>query len=84
LRGAFADRMHQPFRERFVPFLSRLLQAAAGAGALGGFLSGSGSTVACVTLAGGEAVASALEAVAPEQRARIVIVSADNEGARIV
>ena len=84
LRGAFADRMHQPFRERFVPFLSKLLQAAAGAGALGGFLSGSGSTVACVTLAGGEAVASALEAAAPEQRARIVIVSADNEGARIV
>ena len=84
LRGAFADRIHQPFRERFVPFLSKLLQAAADAGALGGFLSGSGSTVACVTLSDAKTVASALEAAAPEQRARIVIVSADNEGARIV
>ena len=47
LRGAFVDRLHQPFREKFVPFLPKLLRAAADAGALGGFLSGSGSTVAC-------------------------------------
>jgi homoserine kinase len=84
LRGAFVDRIHQPFRERFVPFFSELLRAAADAGALGGFLSGSGSTVACVTLGDAEVVASALEAAAPGQRARILIVSADNEGARIV
>jgi homoserine kinase len=84
LRGAFVDRIHQPFRERFVPFLSELLRAATDAGALGGFLSGSGSTVACVTLANAEVLASALEAAAPGQRARILIVSADNDGARIV
>src|SRR5206468_3874570 len=84
LRGAFVDRLHQPFREKFVPFLPKLLQAATDAGALGGFLSGSGSTVACVTLSGGEDVALALQSAAPEQRARIVIVSADNDGARIL
>ena len=38
LRGAFVDRLHQPFREKFVPFLSALLRAASEAGALGGFL----------------------------------------------
>jgi homoserine kinase len=84
LHGAFVDRLHQPFREKFVPFLPKLLQAATDAGALGGFLSGSGSTVACVTLSNGEEVASALRSAVPEQRARTVIVSADNEGARIL
>jgi homoserine kinase len=84
LRGAFVDRLHQPFREKFVPFLSKLLGAAADAGALGGFLSGSGSTVACLTLSDGNQVASALEAVAIKESAKILIVSADNDGARIL
>lgn len=84
LRGGFIDRLHQPFREKFVPFLPKLLRAADGAGALGGFLSGSGSTVACLTLGDGQKVASALEAAAPDEGAKILIVSADNEGARIL
>ena len=84
LRDAFVDHLHQPFREKFVPFLPRVLQAAAEAGALGGFLSGSGSTVACLTLSDGKEVAAAMEAAAPEQNAKILIVSADNDGARIV
>ena len=84
LRGAFVDRLHQPFREKYVPFLSLLLAAAADAGALGGFLSGSGSTVACIALSDGKEVASALEAAAPEENARILIVSADNDGARVI
>jgi homoserine kinase len=84
LRGAFVDRLHQPFREKYVPFLSLLLGAAADAGALGGFLSGSGSTVACIALSDGKEVASALEAAAPEENARILIVSADNDGARVI
>jgi homoserine kinase len=84
LRGAFIDRLHQPFREKFVPFLPALLQAAADAGALGGFLSGSGSTVACVTLSDGQELASALQAAAPGENAKILIVNADNGGARII
>ena len=84
LRGAFVDRLHQPFREKFVPFLSKLLGTAADAGALGGFSSGSGSTVACLTLSDGKQVASALKAVAIEESANILIVSADNDGARIL
>jgi homoserine kinase len=84
LQGAFTDRLHQPFREKFVPFLSRLLGAASEAGALGGFLSGSGSTVACVTLSDGQEVASALRAAAPQERAKILVVGADNDGALVL
>ena len=84
MRGSFMDRLHQPFREKFVPFLPKLLQAAADAGALGGFLSGSGSTVACLTLSDGQELASALKAAAPDEDAKILIVSADNDGARVI
>jgi homoserine kinase len=84
LQNAFADRLHQPFREKFVPFLPRLLRAGIEAGALGGFLSGSGSTVACVTLSEPEKVGAALQGAAPGENAKILIVSADNAGARIV
>jgi homoserine kinase len=84
LRDAFVDHLHQPFREQFVPFLPKVLHAAAEAGALGGFLSGSGSAVACLTLSDGEKVAAAIKESAPEAKAKILIVSADNEGARIV
>jgi homoserine kinase len=84
LQNAFADRLHQPFREKFVPFLPRVLRAGIEAGALGGFLSGSGSTVACVTLSDPERVGAALDRAAPEVHAKILIVSADNAGSRIV
>ena len=50
LRGAWRDHLHQPFRAKFVPFLDQVIAAAEKAGALGGFLSGSGSTIAAVTL----------------------------------
>jgi homoserine kinase len=84
LRNAFVDRLHQPYREKFVPFLPRLLRAAVEAGALGGFLSGSGSTVACITLSDPEKVGAALDRAAPGEQAKILIVSADNAGARII
>jgi homoserine kinase len=51
---------------------------------LGGFLSGSGSTVACVTLSDPEKVGAALDRAAPGEQAKIVIVTADNTGARII
>ena len=84
LRRAFLDHLHQPFRERFVPFLPKILSAAVEAGALGGFLSGSGSTVACLTLSDGKEVAAAIAAAAPEEHAETLIVSADNDGARFL
>ena len=45
LRTATEDRLHQQRRERIFPAMRNILRAALDAGALGAFLSGSGSTV---------------------------------------
>lgn len=46
---ATQDRLHQPYRRPLFPPLKLLLQAARDAGALGAFLSGSGSTTLALT-----------------------------------
>ena len=48
LRGCFGDRLHQPFRAPLVPFLDQVIKAGEEAGAIGGWLSGSGSTICCL------------------------------------
>lgn len=83
LRGCFADGLHQPYREPLVPFLSRAIAAGEKAGALGGFLSGSGSTICCLTLDQPEVVAAAMLDTAPPG-AHAVITQADNTGATVV
>src|SRR5205085_29763 len=50
LRGCFVDYLHQPFRKKLVPFLDRVITAAERAGALGAFLSGSGSAICALAL----------------------------------
>lgn len=82
LSGAFADRLHQPFRKPLIPFLDRVIQAAEKAGALGGFLSGSGSTICAITLRSPETIACAMLAAAKSKAARTIVTSADNHGAR--
>ena len=84
LRGAFRDRLHQPYRKKLIPFLPRVITAAEKAGALGAFLSGSGSTIAAVTLTNPEKIAKAMHHKVENHTARTVIVSADNRGARLV
>ncbi|CAN5368770.1 homoserine kinase [soil metagenome] len=84
LQGVFTDHLHQPFRAKFVPFLDRVVAAAEAAGALGGFLSGSGSTIACLTLRTPEKVAEAMRKAAGLSDAETRVAAADNEGARIV
>lgn len=83
LRGNFADKLHQPFRKALVPFFDDVVAAAQQAGALGAFLSGSGSTIAAVTLTRAREVGDAMLAAAPDT-ARIIITGADNRGARII
>ena len=83
LRGAFVDRLHQPFRKKLIPFLDKVIAAAESAGALGAFLSGSGSTICAVTLRSPEKVSRAMLAAAKSDGARVVITSADNRGARV-
>jgi homoserine kinase len=81
LRGCFADGLHQPFREPLIPFLSKAIAAGERAGALGGFLSGSGSTICCVAYGDTDAIASAMLDMAPPG-SHIVVTTADNEGTR--
>ena len=83
LRGAFADRLHQPYRQALIPFLPDVIAAGVGAGALGGFLSGSGSTIACLTLAREQEVAEAMRAATPDGAALTRTVGVDNAGAKL-
>ena len=84
LRGAFTDRLHQPFRKKLIPFLDDVIRAAESAGALGAFLSGSGSTICAITLCAPEKVSRAMLASADSPDARIIITAADNRGARLL
>jgi homoserine kinase len=84
LRGAFTDHLHQPFRKKLIPFLDDVIAAAEKAGALGAFLSGSGSTICAVTLGSPEKIASAMLAAAESPRARTLLTTADNRGARVI
>lgn len=83
LAGCFADRLHQPYREKLIPCLGSVIKAGEKAGALGGWLSGSGSTIACVTLASAERVARAMRTASKLPGARVVIAGADNRGATV-
>lgn len=83
LRGALVDHLHQPFRAKFVPFLHRVIAAAENAGALGGFLSGSGSTIICLTLRSPRKVAEAMLTASGLTHAETRVTTADNDGARI-
>jgi homoserine kinase len=84
LSGAFSDKFHQPLRRKLIPFLPRVMAAAEEAGALGAFLSGSGSTIAAVTLKSSKRIAAAMLAAAPSKGARIVVTRADNRGAQFL
>ena len=84
LRGAFADRLHQPFRKKLIPFLDPVISAAESAGALGAFLSGSGSSICAVTLHSIERISKSMLAAASSDGARIIITAADNRGSRLL
>ena len=83
LRGAFVDHLHQPYRRKLIPFLDDVIKAGEKAGALGGFLSGSGSTIICLTLDSSEKVAAAMLRASRLTNARTLVAIADNRGARI-
>jgi homoserine kinase len=84
LRGAFTDFLHQPYREKeLIPFLSRVISAGEAAGAFGGFLSGSGSTICCVTIENAAQVSSAMIEATGLPGMRSIIASADNKGVRV-
>jgi homoserine kinase len=83
LRCVFADHLHQPYRKKLIPFLPSVIVAAEKAGALGAFLSGSGSTIAAMTLHSPKKIAAAMLRAAATP-ARTIITRADNSGGHIL
>jgi homoserine kinase len=81
LRGAFEDRIHQPYREKLIPQLSDVLRAGERAGAVGGWLSGSGSTIICLATGNAEAVAAAM--ARKLRRSEVHILRADASGYKV-
>jgi homoserine kinase len=84
LRGAFDDFIHQPFRAKLIPFLPGVIAAAEKAGALGAFLSGSGSTICAITLQHPDRVAGAMKRVTGMRSARTIVTRAENRGGQIL
>ena len=78
LRGSLIDYLHEPTRAAVNPHLRPAVEAGVAAGALGGYLSGSGSAVACITLENPECVATAMQEIMPS--ALTMILPADNTG----
>ncbi len=66
---ATQDRLHQPFRQPLFPAMKLLMKAARDAGALGAFLSGSGSTV--LALAQGREMTVAYEMAEAARQASV-------------
>src|SRR4029453_776252 len=83
LRGCFVDYLHQPFRKKLVPFLDRVITAAERAGALGAFLSGSGSAICALALDDSKKIAAAMLRASRLFHTQTVITRADNRGVRI-
>lgn len=85
LRGLFDDRLHQPYRKKLIPQLDTVIAAGCEAGALAGWLSGSGSSLMCLTEQHEKAVAEAMAAVFARDRIRCAthVLVADNDGTRV-
>ncbi len=82
LRGLLEDRVHQPYREQLIPQLHRIIRAGEKAGAIGGWLCGSGPAVLCITLKNAVAVAQAMQRQLRESEVKIL--TADNKGVKVV
>ena len=83
LRGCFVDYLHQPFRKKLVPFLDRVITAAERSGALGAFLSGSGSAICALALDDSKKIAAAMQRASRLFNTQTIITRADNRGVRI-
>jgi homoserine kinase len=86
LRGMFVDHLHQPFRQVLIPGFADILSAARNAGALGSFLSGAGSCLMAPTLEREEEISAAILDAAKRHDlpARVLVLKADNDGAKVV
>ncbi len=87
LRRLTVDRLHEPYRASVYPQLTRLIEAAREAGALGACLSGAGSTILAFadSMADIARIEGALSAVAADTDlpGRMIVVEPRNLGAQV-
>jgi len=85
LRGLFEDKLHQPYRKKLIPMLDDVITAGVEAGALAGWLSGSGASIMCLAEQKEKAVAEAMANVFAKQQIRCEthVLIADNDGTRV-
>jgi homoserine kinase len=83
LRGLFEDRIHQPYRRKLIPQLHAVIRAGECAGAVGGWLSGSGSTIICLTQRHAREVGRAMQLELPDSDIRILHADARGVQARV-
>ena len=86
LKGAFDDRLHQPYRADLIPGMYDVFEAADKNGALGTVLSGAGPTLIAYTAENGEIIGQAMvQAFAKHDvKARYMVLDIDSEGAKII
>lgn len=80
---ATQDRLHQPYRQVLFPSMPRLLRAAVEAGALGAWLSGSGSALLALSRGAESRIAEAFDAAARANgvAGRSLVVELETDGA---
>lgn len=85
LRGLFDDKLHQPYRKKLIPQLDEVIAKGVEAGALGGWLSGSGSGIMCLTEQKEKTVAEAMAGVFARDKiaSETHVLVADNDGTRM-
>lgn len=86
LRWAVGDFLHEPYRLPRIPGAREAIEAGVGAGALTGWLSGSGSSVLCVARpAAAAATAAAMRAAFGWAKAacEVRVLAADNAGLQV-
>ncbi len=84
LRGLFEDRWHEPARVQRIAAWERMRRSAYGAGAIGFYLSGAGSTLMALATGRGAEVAEAMRCTAAEAGLKGICqrIRAENRGAR--
>ncbi len=86
LKYALEDKLHQPYRERLIPGMQDVFQAAIDQGALGATISGAGPCLMAFTQCNQKAIGTAMVQAFQDHgiQATYLVLSIDTEGARII
>lgn len=82
LKGFFDDPIHQPYRGKLIPGFDACMEAGKSAGAHGGWISGSGSTLMWLATENVKQIGSAVQEVMPN--AQLLNLKTDNLGLTIL